>query len=390
MKAPTGTARPLPLPRAELGLREGYHSPQVPVEVRLNTNESPYPPPPEWLEALLAEARGIAFNRYPDRSARALREALGQLHGVPAEQVFAANGSNEVLQAVCLAYGGPGRKAAMFEPTYALHAPYRPSHRHRDRPGRPATGLHARRRRRRRTGGKARTVHRFSLFPQQPDRLGRGCHHRFRRRRGHGRAGGGGRGLWPVRLVVGAGPGGRGRPPGGGAHLFQDLVHGRAAPRLPDRPVRGRAGPRAGGAALSPRRPQTGGGPVGPSVLGPDGAAGGGRRGRARPPGGVALLPARACLAFAGQLRPLAPARARRAGSLAGTGRSLGPGARHLDLAGVWKVACAPPWAPPRKTTASSPPWPRCWRDRARRPQRAHYQRDVYFAAGWRWTVPAK
>jgi histidinol-phosphate aminotransferase len=105
-----------------LGLREGYHSPQVPVEVRLNTNESPYPPPPEWLEAVLAEARDIAFNRYPDRSATALRGALGRLHGVPAEQVFAANGSNEVLQCLCLAYGGAGRKAAMFEPTYALHS----------------------------------------------------------------------------------------------------------------------------------------------------------------------------------------------------------------------------------------------------------------------------
>ena len=97
-------------------------SAQVPVEVRLNTNESPYPPPPEWLEALLAEARDIAFNRYPDRSATDLREALGRLHGVPAQQVFVANGSNEVLQCLCLAYGGPGRKAAMFEPTYALHA----------------------------------------------------------------------------------------------------------------------------------------------------------------------------------------------------------------------------------------------------------------------------
>jgi histidinol-phosphate aminotransferase len=115
-------ARPLPAPRPDLGLREGYHSPQVPVEVRLNTNESPYPPPPEWLDALVAQARDIAFNRYPDRSALALRQALGRLHGVPAEQVFAANGSNEVLQSLCLAYGGPGRRAAMFEPTYALHA----------------------------------------------------------------------------------------------------------------------------------------------------------------------------------------------------------------------------------------------------------------------------
>jgi histidinol-phosphate aminotransferase len=113
---------PLPEPRADLALREGYHSPQVAVEVRLNTNESPYPPPAGWLEALIDEARDIAYNRYPDRSARVLREALAQLHDVSPEQVFAANGSNEVLQSICLAYGGPGRKAAMFEPTYALHS----------------------------------------------------------------------------------------------------------------------------------------------------------------------------------------------------------------------------------------------------------------------------
>ncbi len=109
-------------PRADLGMREGYHSPQVPVEVRLNTNESPYPPPPEFMEALVAQARDIAYNRYPDRSAWALREALAELHGVEAGQVFAANGSNEVLQSICLAYGGAGRTAVMFEPTYALHS----------------------------------------------------------------------------------------------------------------------------------------------------------------------------------------------------------------------------------------------------------------------------
>lgn len=122
MSAPRCLARPLPEPRADLGLREGYHSTQVPVEVRLNTNESPYPPPPEWFAALVAAASDIAYNRYPDRSATALREALAELHRVRPEQVFAANGSNEVLQSLCLAYGGPGRKAAMFEPTYALHS----------------------------------------------------------------------------------------------------------------------------------------------------------------------------------------------------------------------------------------------------------------------------
>ncbi len=122
MNQPTGLASSLPEPRPDLGLREGYHSPQVPVEVRLNTNESPFPPPPEWLDALLAEASDIAYNRYPDRSALALRSELAKWHHVHPEQVFAANGSNEVLQSICLAYGGAGRKAAMFEPTYALHS----------------------------------------------------------------------------------------------------------------------------------------------------------------------------------------------------------------------------------------------------------------------------
>lgn len=112
----------LPDARADLGLREGYHSPQVDVEVRLNTNESPYPPPPAWVAALQLEVGSIAFNRYPDRSATDLRAALAAWHGVRPDQVFAANGSNEVLQCLCLAYGGPGRAAAVFEPTYALHS----------------------------------------------------------------------------------------------------------------------------------------------------------------------------------------------------------------------------------------------------------------------------
>ena len=113
---------PLPEARPDLALREGYHSPQVDVAVRLNTNESPLPPPAGWFDAVSAELRDIAFNRYPDRDARALRDALADFHGVTADQVFCANGSNEVLQSLCLAFGGPGRQVAVFEPTYALHS----------------------------------------------------------------------------------------------------------------------------------------------------------------------------------------------------------------------------------------------------------------------------
>jgi histidinol-phosphate aminotransferase len=109
-------------PRDDLALMAGYHSPQVEVAVRLNTNEAPEPPPPAFLEALTAALAEIEWHRYPDRSYTALREAIAAHHGVDPAQVFAANGSNVVLQTLCLAYGGPGRTVATFEPTYALHS----------------------------------------------------------------------------------------------------------------------------------------------------------------------------------------------------------------------------------------------------------------------------
>ncbi len=109
-------------PRADLALMAGYHSPRVDVAVRLNVNESPLPPPAEWLEALRRELGQVDFHRYPDRRAWELRTALGRVHGVGPEQIFAANGSNEVLQSLLLAFGGQGRTAAVFEPTYALHS----------------------------------------------------------------------------------------------------------------------------------------------------------------------------------------------------------------------------------------------------------------------------
>lgn len=108
--------------RADLGVMEGYHSPQVDVDVRLNTNESPLPPPAAFVAELAEAVATTPLHRYPDRSAGALRAALAQLHGVGPEQVFVANGSNEVLQCLLLAFGGPGRTAAMFEPTYAMHS----------------------------------------------------------------------------------------------------------------------------------------------------------------------------------------------------------------------------------------------------------------------------
>ena len=108
--------------RDDLALMEGYHSPQVDVAIRLNTNESPEPPPDAWRDALAAELSTLDWHRYPDRAAAELRAGLASQYKLDPDRVFAANGSNEVLQSLLLAYGGPGRSAAVFEPTYALHS----------------------------------------------------------------------------------------------------------------------------------------------------------------------------------------------------------------------------------------------------------------------------
>ena len=107
--------------RDDLKQLDGYHSPQVSVRVRLNTNESPTPPPVAWQHAFAAELSRVDWHRYPDRSATSLRAAIADLHHVDPAQVFAGNGSNEVLQTLLLTYAGPGRTVATFEPTYQLH-----------------------------------------------------------------------------------------------------------------------------------------------------------------------------------------------------------------------------------------------------------------------------
>ena len=106
---------PEPEPRALIGPRDdlralaGYHSPQLDVEIRLNTNESPYPPPPAFVDAWIDELRAMRFNRYPDRDATELRQAIAARVPTDPSRVFCANGSNEVLQTVLLTYGGASR-----------------------------------------------------------------------------------------------------------------------------------------------------------------------------------------------------------------------------------------------------------------------------------------
>jgi histidinol-phosphate aminotransferase len=109
-------------PRDDLRELSGYHSPQLAVAVRLNTNESPFAPLPAFIDEWVGALRGVDLNRYPDRGVHELRAALGALLEQPAERLLCANGSNEVLQTLLLTYGGPGRGALVFEPTYALHS----------------------------------------------------------------------------------------------------------------------------------------------------------------------------------------------------------------------------------------------------------------------------
>jgi len=115
--------------RDDLRGKQPYGAPQLRDAVQLNVNENPYGPSPE-LVADLQRAVGEAaptLHRYPDREALALRADLaaylGGRTGVPlaVEQVWAANGSNEVLQQVLQAFGGPGRTALGFEPSYSMH-----------------------------------------------------------------------------------------------------------------------------------------------------------------------------------------------------------------------------------------------------------------------------
>jgi histidinol-phosphate aminotransferase len=122
------TLEQLPL-RDDLRGRTPYGAPQLDVAVRLNTNENPYPPPPALVADVLAAVGAVAgrLHRYPDRDAVALRADLAAYltasTGVPldAAHVWAANGSNEVLQQILQAFGGPGRTALGFVPSYSMH-----------------------------------------------------------------------------------------------------------------------------------------------------------------------------------------------------------------------------------------------------------------------------
>ena len=118
----------LPL-RDELRGDKAYGAPQLHVDVRLNTNENPYPPSDALVEDFIARVRSVAsdLNRYPERDAVELRTEparyISRATGVDVtvDNVWAANGSNEVLHQLLQAFGGPGRRALGFTPSYSMH-----------------------------------------------------------------------------------------------------------------------------------------------------------------------------------------------------------------------------------------------------------------------------
>ncbi|MEU6135749.1 histidinol-phosphate transaminase [Nocardioides sp. NPDC047086] len=119
--------------RAELAGIEPYGAPQLDVPVQLNVNENPYQPSAETVADIAASVGEAArtLNRYPDREFVALREGLAAYlrSDVPnaeitPEQVWAANGSNEVMLQLLQAFGGPGRTAISFAPTYSMYPEY--------------------------------------------------------------------------------------------------------------------------------------------------------------------------------------------------------------------------------------------------------------------------
>lgn len=118
--------------RDELKNVKAYGAPQIDVPVKLNTNENPYSPPAALVEAIAKNvaAIGANLNRYPDRDAVELRAGLAEYiirdTGVTVshDEVWAANGSNEIMLQILQAFGGPGRKALTFSPTYSMYAEY--------------------------------------------------------------------------------------------------------------------------------------------------------------------------------------------------------------------------------------------------------------------------
>ena len=233
----------VPPVRPDLDLGEGYHSPQVEAEVRLNTNESPFAPPDEWRQELLAALADVSFHRYPDRPAAELRQAVADLHGVRRRRSSAPTARTRCSRACSWPSVAQGRRALVFEPTYALHSHIaRITGTEVVEGGRDddfeidpaaATGLIT----------SSAPDGDLPLLAQQPDRTGGAPGDGGGGGGRRARSGGRGRGLRAV-LPVDRADLARDRPPRarGDAHVLQDVGVGRRPPWLPG----GRSGRRRG------------------------------------------------------------------------------------------------------------------------------------------------
>ena len=163
----------LPL-REDLRGKSPYGAPQLDVPVRLNTNENPHPPTKALVDDVTASVQAVAkdLHRYPDRDAVALRTDLAAYlsaqtgTALVVENLWAANGSNEILQQLLQAFGGPGRSAIGFVPSYSMHPDHRRRHPDRMADSQPSRRLQPRHRRRRAGDQGAHARHRVRRQPQ--------------------------------------------------------------------------------------------------------------------------------------------------------------------------------------------------------------------------------
>jgi histidinol-phosphate aminotransferase len=107
--------------RSDLADLRPYRAPQLDAPVKLNTNESPYPPPESFTRELQERIAKLSLNRYPIRDFIEVREALAANLGTLTDRVWLANGSNEIILQLLLGFGGSERKVMTFEPTYEMH-----------------------------------------------------------------------------------------------------------------------------------------------------------------------------------------------------------------------------------------------------------------------------
>ncbi len=254
-----GTVTPAAEPRAGVRDVDPYVSPQLDVAARLNTNECPHPLPDGFFVELADAVRDLPLNRYPDGQMTVLREDLAAHHGHTFEGTWTANGANEVLTELLLAYGGPGSagdrvRADVPSPLTPLVADA-----HRARPAQTRPSVLPRRRGDRR-GARRRSQRRVRLLPQQPDR------HRAPPRGGrvalrpHDSARRGRRGLHRVRRRERAEARGRSPERGRRAHVLEGVRDGGRATRVRDDEPRRRRRPAAGAASVSHVGSRSGGG----------------------------------------------------------------------------------------------------------------------------------